>query len=55
MLKTYSVIFAYTGLYNIEAFESGEKVLDINLTEHTVDGACYALDALGYKCTRRDY
>ena len=35
--------------------ETRKKVLDINLTEHTVDGACCALDALGYKCTRRDY
>lgn len=55
MLKTYRVTFAYTGNYAIEAFESGQKVLDIILNDYNVDGACIVLNAFGYRCTKREY
>ena len=55
MLKTYRVTQAYTGNYNIEAFESGKKVLDIIVNDYNVIGACYVLDAFGYRCTKREW
>lgn len=53
--KTYRVTFAYTGNYKIEAFESGKMILSIILNDYNVEGACCVLDALGYRCTKREF
>ena len=55
MLKTYRITPTYVGNYQIKAFESGKKVLDIIVDYYNVDGACRVLDAFGYKCTKREY
>lgn len=55
MLKTYRVTCAYTGNYQIEAFESGKNVLSTIVAFHEIDGACKILNALGYKCTKREF
>lgn len=53
--KTYRVIFAYIGNFKIEAFESGKMILSIILNDYNVEGACCVLDALGYRCTKREF
>lgn len=53
--KTYRITFAYIGNYKIEAFESGKMILSVILNDYNVEGACGVLDALGYRCTKREF
>ena len=46
MYKTFEVVNAYIGNYEIKAYENGRRVLDIILNDYNVDGACEVLEAL---------
>lgn len=48
MNKTFEVVKAYTGNYQIKAYQDGNCVVDIILNDYDIDGACYILEALGY-------
>jgi hypothetical protein len=53
MYKTFEVVNAYIGNYEIKAYENGRRVLDIILNDYNVDGACEVLEALGYQSLYR--
>lgn len=55
MNKTFEVMEAYTGNYQIKAYEDGNRVLDIILNDYDTDGACKVLEALGYSLLHREY
>lgn len=55
MNKTFEVMEAYTGNYQIKAYENGNCVLDIILNDYNVDGACNVLEAFGYSLLHREY
>lgn len=55
MNKTYRITRAYIGNMKIEAFESGKCVLDIIVNDYNVEGVMYALEALGYRLTKREH
>lgn len=53
MYKTFEVVNACIGNYEIKAYENGRRVLDIILNDYNVDGACEVLEALGYQSLYR--
>lgn len=53
MYKTFEVVNAYIGNYEIKAYENGRRVLDIILNDYNVDVACEVLEALGYQSLYR--
>lgn len=55
MNRTFEVMEAYTGNYQIKAYEDGNCVLDIILNDYDTDGACKVLEALGYSLLHREY
>ena len=54
MYKTFEVVNAYIGNYEIKAYENGRCVLDIILNDYNVDGACKVLESLGYQLSYRE-
>lgn len=55
MSKTFEVMEAYTGNYQIKAYEDGNCVLDIILNDYNTGGACKVLKAFGYSLLRSEY
>ena len=55
MNRTFEVMEAYTGNYQIKAYEDGNCVLDIILNDYDTDGAYKVLEALGYSLLHREY
>jgi hypothetical protein len=51
MNKTFEVMEAYTGNYEIKAYEDGDCVLDIIVNDYSVEGARRVLEAQGYAMT----
>lgn len=55
MEKTCRVTDAYTGNKRIEAFENGQTVVNIIISDYNVEGALAVLSYLGYRLTKRAY
>lgn len=55
MNKTFEVMEAYTGNYQIKAYEDSNCVLDIILNDYDAGGACKVLKAFGYSLLRSEY
>ena len=53
--KTFEVVEAYTGNYEIKAYEDGNCFLDIIMNDYNVEGARCVLEAQGYTMTSIDW
>ena len=51
MNKTFEIVEAYTGNYEIKAYEDGNCFLDIIVNDYNVEGARCVLEAQGYTMT----